>query len=75
MIDTVYKCDVCNAVRGPENHWLMVYSRRDFEVLPWSDETANDERNQHICGAACAHVVLDRYLESLRKESENVPSV
>lgn len=77
MIDTQVKCDVCKAERGPANHWLLV---RDLEqgfhedvslvygigIFPWNDPISKWPNVRHICGAVCAHKILDRYLESLR---------
>ncbi len=72
MIATVYKCDFCGATRGPENHWLLVRNCFGyFRVKEWDEDEAADPINKHVCGAKCCHVALDRYLESLRKESEN----
>jgi hypothetical protein len=67
MIETVYKCDVCGTVRGPENHWLLAdESSRSgvFILVPWDDYAPDADK--HLCGAVCAHKILDRYLESLR---------
>lgn len=73
MIETSYRCDGpnCTAVRGPSNHWLLLYADSvDFSIKPWDDRSAADKDTgyKHVCGAACAHKLLDRYLESLRKE-------
>jgi len=72
MIDQIFKCDVCGAVRGPSNHWLVV--TEDSEgcwFLPWSEDEATASEAKHICGAVCSHKVLDRYLESLRNGESN----
>ena len=78
MIDTIFKCDGdnCTAVRGDSNHWLLVGCYQGgLLVMPWSNSEAQKHEIRHACGASCAHKILDRYLESLRKESEYVPSV
>ena len=77
MIDTQVKCDVCKEVRGPSNHWLLSIETQaglyeDFSrivgigIFPWNDTIAERLETKHVCGAVCAHKILDRYLESLR---------
>jgi hypothetical protein len=78
MIERQYKCDsgACTQIKGETNHWIIAVLGKDgCWFLPWSAQEANEDGALHICGAACAHKVLDKYLESLRKESENVQSV
>jgi len=80
MIAEVVKCDVCGAIRGPENHWFLSCEAEGgvweddshvfgVAIFLWNDTIATRRDVKHICGSACAHVVLGRYLESLIKES------
>lgn len=69
MIDTQVRCDVCKEIRGPSNHWLLVFETDGIRFKPWDDDEASFAR--HACGASCAHKILDRYLESLRNGESN----
>ncbi|MDE2020840.1 MAG: hypothetical protein KGJ13_10935 [Patescibacteria group bacterium] len=68
MIENQFKCDICTAQRTPANHWLLVMppAHGVLRIEPWDNQEALREGVQHICGAECAHKVLDRHLEFLR---------
>ena len=60
-IETLYKCDVCGAVRGESNHWFAVGKLTGaIVVIQW--DRAILEGATHICGQKCAHALLDRWL-------------
>lgn len=69
MINRGITCDVCKKKRGPSNHWFEL--RRTITGAPyfleWTGES-EDPGTGHICGEACAHVVLSRHLAALREK-------
>ena len=68
MIETIVKCEVCETARGAGNHWLELrYSHGAPYIVKWTKSSEKPGR-KHICGAACAHVLLDRHLTSLVEE-------
>lgn len=64
------KCDVCGAVKGETNHWLVavtVSNRAGIMFIP--AECVEESRNplavyEDICGHDCAHKHFSRWLES-----------
>ena len=68
MINYEPECDECGARRGPGNHWLEL--RRTPSGAPYFREWTEEAMQPgvgHICGEACAHVVLSKYLTALRE--------
>ena len=68
MIETTIKCDHCKGTRQEGNHWLELrYLKGVPYFVSW---TPNAERRgrKHVCGAKCAHTILDRYLTALVEE-------
>ena len=65
MLKPAYSCDVCTAQRGESNHYLLVerggaQSSPRFRV--WDDVLAKRKSIGHVCGAACALKLTDKWL-------------
>ena len=73
MIGQAITCEECGSVRGEGNHWLEL--RRTTSAAPyfreWTPE-AEQPGTEHICGEACAHLVLSRHLASLREVAKDM---
>ena len=68
MIEVVTKCELCGGTRLEGNHWLELrYLKGVPYFLPWTP-AAEKRGRKHVCGAKCAHIVLDRYLTGLVEE-------
>lgn len=68
MIETKISCEVCSGVRQEGNHWLELrYSYGAPYIVKWSKQSEKSGR-KHICGAACAHLLLDKHLTALVEE-------
>ena len=68
MISQSVTCEQCGAQRGPSNHWLELrYIRGAPYLLKWS-RAAEKPGSKHICGAGCAHLVLDKHLAALQEK-------
>jgi hypothetical protein len=73
-------CDVCGAVKGDTNHWLVAITPQPGTEEPEQKGIAfgtlnallskaadeDDLKIEHLCGEACAHTRLSQFLESLR---------
>ena len=71
MVETSIKCEYCKGTRLEGNHWLELRNLKGVPYfLPWTP-AAERRGKQHVCGAACAHIVLDRYLNGLVEERTN----
>jgi hypothetical protein len=63
----VYECYVCGTERKDANHWFVVEpSRVGFHLWQWDwairEGRLDDDGVEHVCGQACAHKLLDRFL-------------
>lgn len=65
-IRRIYLCSICNTERKETNRWFVaVESLYDLKVMRWKDANAeilNATTTQHLCGQACMHKLLDRFL-------------
>lgn len=68
----VFRCDVCDAVRGPSNHWLLSWVCRGNEITfkPWDDTDAEAACHTHLCGETCAATHLTRFIAKSREEAQ-----
>lgn len=62
-----YKCDVCGTLKGEPNHWFIIRLGGAFHIYPWDfyggeDEDTSIEREQHVCGNACAQKRLEEWM-------------
>jgi hypothetical protein len=65
MKSTRFDCDMCGDTKRPSNGWwvAMVGPVDDrLKIGPWNSLTATEEGAVHLCGAGCAHKLLDRFL-------------
>lgn len=69
MKSIVYTCTMCPTTRTPSNHWLVARKMAGGGTyfIPWNViEDHEDEFDEHLCGAVCAHKLLDRDLPTLQ---------
>ena len=66
------KCDVCLAERGQVNHWYVVRANRSGLHFV----KRRQEGDKDVCGHACAHRLLDRWLagESAKRPAAGPPA-
>ncbi len=68
---TTQTCDVCGREKREVNHWLLAIVKPGFEgILIQPVEAAQPPRApgfiyEDLCGQACAHTRLSRYLDEL----------
>jgi hypothetical protein len=64
-----FTCDVCSAVRGPENHWLLAREFNDGTVVyeAWRHDSAICGSRTHLCGDICAATHLTRFIAKQRE--------
>jgi len=65
MLKPAYSCDVCAAQRGESNHYLLVErggARCSPRFRVWDDALAKRKSTGHVCGAACALKLTDKWL-------------
>ncbi len=80
MISDQVKCDICGAIKGDTNHWLVAVIIPPGEDAPEEvciafapiaaevQDEAVDKRDgeiEHICGHACAVKRFSQWLETL----------
>jgi len=74
MIDSSHtKCDVCGAVKGATNHWLVAFQLGGVAGITFvpAEEVAADSRTlpkvkaDDICGHACATKRFSQFLSAL----------
>jgi hypothetical protein len=65
-IKRTYLCSICNIERKETNRWFVaVESLYGLKIMRWKDANAavlNETTTQHLCGQACMHKLLDRFL-------------
>lgn len=65
MIITQYKCDICGKERGEGNHWIKASADKERVVFfRWQAEIGPDDK--HICGDACAAILLNKFTAGRR---------
>jgi hypothetical protein len=62
-----YNCDICGAQRKEANHWFAVYPAGEgITFLDWKRAMLSGRLDiigvSFICGQACAHKLLDQFL-------------
>ena len=63
----VYICGGCGAERKEANHWFVLErTKAGFHLHTWKwaerEQVLDDDRMEHVCGQACAHTMLDRFM-------------
>jgi hypothetical protein len=78
MEDTAITCDVCGRRKQETNHWIVaiVPTGEDATVPgiafgPIGVDVSDDPNlaTEHLCGEACVHVRLSRWLDDLKASS------
>jgi hypothetical protein len=68
-----YNCDVCGAQRKEANHWFVaIISTVGVSIITWESAARDGKLDydvKYLCGQACAHKLLDQFLQST-SESE-----
>ena len=66
---TTIRCDVCQIAKKETNHWWVAALRND-RVLTIRPMTAkgNASVSLDLCGQACAHKLLDRWMATGKLE-------
>lgn len=67
-------CDVCGAVKGETNHWLVAFELKGVSGINFvpAEDVAGDSRNlpnvkaDDICGHACATKRFSQFLSALK---------
>ena len=67
---TIYTCDICGSERKQTNHWFEFYENGDG-AIGLRTFKGNDTL-KHVCGQACAHQMLDRWLSTGSLEKPEV---
>lgn len=72
--EKVAKCDICGAVKGSANKWLLARSDNyrnveasNFAIFHWNDELSLQEDIQLVCSETCLHRLLQPFLDSRSK--------
>lgn len=69
-----FHCDVCNKAKDEDTEdWWLAWSETVagapgdpnqpvVKLTPWNSFLAHSSEMQHLCGARCAHTILDRWM-------------
>jgi hypothetical protein len=71
-----YICDVCGKQKMETEEWWLAlvecHNAQDgaapqplLKLQPWNNLTAHSAGARHLCGLACAHTFLDRWMNGL----------
>lgn len=63
MVTPKITCDICNATRGIDNHWLLATpSGLCLTFGTWIEAEVSSPRVKHICSSTCAAKLIDQEL-------------
>lgn len=70
MITDQIRCDVCGAIKGETNHWLVAIVDPSFVGIAFEPAELLEDRSgppvfEDICGHACAHKRFSQWLETV----------
>lgn len=70
---TVAVCDVCKAVKGEANKWLLVFNDGgSFEIKHWPEPGHHIEAEAlMVCSETCLHKLLNEFLALRYKPSKD----
>jgi glutathionylspermidine synthase len=65
---------MCGKQKGTVDHWWLAWiekyqphndaaSRQLFKIYPWENMMAHDASAKHLCGQACLHKYMDRWID------------
>lgn len=71
-----FMCDICGKQKADNDAWWLArmgcHDSRDgspmqpmLKLHPWNNLVAHSAEAKHLCGAACAHKYLDRWMGDL----------
>jgi DNA-directed RNA polymerase subunit RPC12/RpoP len=66
MIDTVYRCEICDEESEKPIRWMVIHcSDAQLTIFKWTKEAADKPNARHYCGEAHAQVYISRWFQSL----------
>jgi len=79
-----FTCDVCGKLRGETESWWMavnecasaskkIATQPVLKLMPWDNLLGHSAESKHLCGAACVHTFLDRWMAEFHAGNENCP--
>jgi hypothetical protein len=71
-VKKVYVCSCCGVERKEANHWFVLAPGSGFCLQTWEwavrEGTLDLLGAEHVCGQACAHKMLDRFMTGIEIE-------
>lgn len=72
-IKRIYACSCCGVERKDANHWfVLVETHAGFHLQTWdwavAEHRLDEDGTEHVCGQACAHKLLDRFMAGAKPE-------
>jgi hypothetical protein len=69
----VYACSCCGVEHKDANHWFVLVSTPvGFHLQTWEravqEHRLDEDETEHVCGQACAHKLLDRFMAGAKPE-------
>ena len=65
MIDTIYRCEICNLESQTPVHWFVIHcGDTQLAVFKWDKKAADAPGARHYCGEAHAQVYISRWFQS-----------
>lgn len=61
-------CDVCGAVKGEGNRWLMGWE--NCNEIAISTDTTTPRFRRDWCSEKCLHIAVSRHIEKIRAAQE-----
>lgn len=62
--EAVYRCAVCDKLKSVSNHWYLLQQHDGaYHQTPWNDRAADDARLLNLCGRACVHKAIEKWME------------
>jgi hypothetical protein len=79
-----FTCDICGKLMGASESWWVAINdcasttektptQPVLKLMPWDNVMGHSAGTKHLCGAACAHTYLDRWMAERNSGIENCP--
>lgn len=68
MIETTTTCDICGEKKKEVNHWFIAALYNGWLKLSLDNDYDRDGFSIDVCGQACVHTLVDRWLTTGRLE-------
>ena len=79
-----FTCDLCGKLMGESEDWWVAInecvptdssepSHPSLKLMPWDNLAGHSAGSKHLCGAACVHRYLDRWMAEQHAGVENCP--